>query len=317
AQHSAQLSRSPWPRPIHHHRVLRDAGNRHLVYLCFQLRPCRSLRFSLRVPKCVGSVHTFNFVAPHTFSNSNTSHPASSAHITSAPSAPTANLLSASTNIFNDSNPNLLLPPLPSPTTPNVSSIKIQSWNIDGSFILLMGCPETQHDLVEYDFNLYQETHLRPQQHDTISVPVGYAVESKTRRPKANFAKSWGGVANVFNAARVPSSKIRNDLSGPDLMVTQVGDILLFNSYLLPESSVWEGELERELCSALAASVAMAYAGGFRIIIMGDLNARTASEMPSVYDPVRISKDNKSVSPRGRFLFRLCVDYDLVLANGA
>ncbi|KAK7053853.1 hypothetical protein R3P38DRAFT_2466395, partial [Favolaschia claudopus] len=79
----------------------------------------------------------------------------------------------------------------------NLSSIKIRSWNIKGSFILLMDCPETRRELTQYDFNLYQETHLRPQQHDVVSLPSGYTVEAKSRRPKANFAKSWGGVANV------------------------------------------------------------------------------------------------------------------------
>ncbi|KAJ7701678.1 hypothetical protein B0H16DRAFT_1235348, partial [Mycena metata] len=58
-------------------------------------------------------------------------------------------------------------------------------------------------------------------------------------------------------------------------------------------------------------------AGKFKILLKGDLNARTSSNTPSANDPVRISKDDKPMSGRGRFLFRLCNDYDLVFISGA
>ncbi|KAJ7601400.1 hypothetical protein DFH06DRAFT_1408221, partial [Mycena polygramma] len=73
---------------------------------------------------------------------------------------------------------------------------------------------------------------------------------------------------------------------------------------------------ECDPCLALASSLAVAYAGGFKIILIGDLNARTASQTPSVHDPPRQSKDSKPPSSRGRFLFKICTDYDLVILNG-
>jgi hypothetical protein len=56
-------------------------------------------------------------------------------------------------------------------------------------------------------------------------------------------------------------------------MVHQIGNIVIYNVYLLPETKSWVGDLESDPCLALASSLAVAYA--FHILIMGDLNART------------------------------------------
>ncbi|KAJ7737997.1 hypothetical protein B0H16DRAFT_1214409, partial [Mycena metata] len=57
-------------------------------------------------------------------------------------------------------------------------------------------------------------------------------------------------------------------------------------------------------------------AGNFQILMLGDLNGRTNSRTPSVHDPPRQSLDDKPVSTRGRFLFKLCADYNLMIVNG-
>ncbi|KAJ7841791.1 hypothetical protein B0H14DRAFT_2586683 [Mycena olivaceomarginata] len=200
--------------------------------------------------------------------------------------------------------------------SPSASSIvNLRSWNMDRSFLLHMSSPETHSELMKYDFNLFQETHLSPHQHDAAGLPDGYSIVSRTRRPKANLGKSWGGVATISNTARVPS-KLREDLSGPDFMVHQIGNIVIYNVYLLPETKSWVGDLESDPCPALASSLAVAYAGAFHILIMGDLNARTSSQTPSVHDPLHHSLDKKPPSTRGRFLFKLCTDYNLMIING-
>ncbi|KAJ7794057.1 hypothetical protein B0H13DRAFT_2393505 [Mycena leptocephala] len=143
------------------------------------------------------------------------------------------------------------------------------------------------------------ETHLRPHQHDAARLPDGYSIVSRTRRPKANLGKSWGGVATISNTARVPS-KLREDLSGPDFMAHQIGNIVIYNVYLLPKTKSWVGDLESDPCLAVASSLAVAYAATCHILIMGDLNARTGSQTPSVHDPVRYSLDEKPPST-GKF----------------
>src|ERR1700761_9350446 len=44
--------------------------------------------------------------------------------------------------------------------------VSIYSWNINGSFNLLLSCPDLIKMFENHDIVLFQETHLRPQQHD-------------------------------------------------------------------------------------------------------------------------------------------------------
>jgi hypothetical protein len=83
----------------------------------------------------------------------------------------------------------------------NLQIVTIKCWNIGGAFSLQMSCPEFRKDLEQFDINLFSEIHLRPQQHDTVELPRGYSILSRTRGPKASFDKSWGGVAAVYRSA--------------------------------------------------------------------------------------------------------------------
>ncbi|KAJ7790714.1 hypothetical protein B0H14DRAFT_3501377 [Mycena olivaceomarginata] len=80
-------------------------------------------------------------------------------------------------------------------------------------------------------------------QHETTEPLPGYTILSRTRRPKASFGSSWGGVAIVIRAV-IPFES-RDDLSGPDVMVIQTNKHLVYNAYLLPESPQWAGVLEK------------------------------------------------------------------------
>ncbi|KAF8187340.1 hypothetical protein K438DRAFT_1972969 [Mycena galopus ATCC 62051] len=123
-----------------------------------------------------------------------------------------------------------------------------------------------------------------------------------------------GAVLRQSLTARIPS-KLREELCGPNFMVQQIGDILVFNVYLLPETSIWAGELECDHCLALTSSIALADNGRFQILIMGDLNGRTGNRTVSALDTFRNSLD-QTISTRGRFLLKLCGDYHLMTLNG-
>lgn len=137
-----------------------------------------------------------------------------------------------------------------------------------------MSCPDLRKYLENFDVNLFQETHLRPQQHDSIVVPRWYTLISRTRRPKVSFQKSWGGTAILIRSG-IPF-KHREDLSAPDFMVILINKHLIYNAYLLPENTPWAGALDKEPCEALGGSPALAYNAGFDDSLPGDLNARTA-----------------------------------------
>jgi exonuclease III len=159
-----------------------------------------------------------------------------------------------------------------------------------------MSCPEFRKTIQMYYINLFQETHLRPHQHDTIDLPPGYSILSRTRRPKVSFDQSWGGVAIVYRSEL--KLKPREDLSGPDFLVIQLGNILIYNVYIYPESTQWAGVLENDPCEALAASLALAFTAHFLVALLGDLNARTAEMLANLLDPPRTSMDKETRTTR-------------------
>ncbi|KAJ6560960.1 hypothetical protein B0H10DRAFT_1966763 [Mycena sp. CBHHK59/15] len=133
-------------------------------------------------------------------------------------------------------------------------------------------------------------------EHNTIEVPHGYRLLSRTRRPKACFGKSWGGVVAIVR--QWLPVQYREDFSGPDFMVLQLHCLLLYNIYLLPEGSMWAGILDSDPCNGLTGSLSLAYMAGYDIALMGDANARTASEIADPLDLTRVSMDKGPVSQR-------------------
>jgi hypothetical protein len=92
--------------------------------------------------------------------------------------------------------------------------------------------------------------------------------------------------------------KPREDLSGPDFLVIQLGNILIYNVYIYPESTQWAGVLENDPCEALAASLALAFTAHFLVALLGDLNARTAEMLANLLDPPRTSMDKETRTTR-------------------
>nr|GAT43214.1 predicted protein [Mycena chlorophos] len=177
-----------------------------------------------------------------------------------------------------------------------------------------MSRPDFRATLSSFDINLLQETHLRPNQHQSVSLMNGYSIISRTRRPNASFAQSWGGVV-VIAKASLPL-RCRDDLSGPDFLVLQMNNVLIFNIYLAPENSESLEKLEKDPCDTLESLLILARNAGFWIVILGDINARTASVVANIlYDPPRASPDPKT-STRGRWWCRLLNYQDMVILNG-
>ncbi|PBK58347.1 hypothetical protein ARMSODRAFT_1028332 [Armillaria solidipes] len=201
------------------------------------------------------------------------------------------------------------------PVTPTRDTkVTIHSWNINGDFVAKMICPKFQCLLARYNINFFQETHLRPDQHLTIPLPHNYKILSRVRPTSLTFDDPWGGIAIVISH-RI-QYQVREEFSGPDFLVIQVGNSLLYCTYLLPESSDWStSTLTDDPCDCLAASLVRARHAGFNIIILGDLNARTGNRRVSPTHPVRISVDKK-VSTQGCWLLQLLKDTDMVLLNG-
>ncbi len=161
-------------------------------------------------------------------------------------------------------------------TCARVKTLKIHSWNINGCFLLKLDCPEFAEDVMSYDINLFQETHLCPDQHLTVWLPRGYIIYSRVRRPSLSFDKSWGGVAAIVAADL--DVIYHEDLSGKDFMVLQIGNRLIYNTYILPETMDWTMYLESDPLQSLASSLIRAIEGNFEVMFAGDPNSRTGSK---------------------------------------
>ncbi|KAJ6450876.1 hypothetical protein C8R45DRAFT_946489 [Mycena sanguinolenta] len=100
-------------------------------------------------------------------------------------------------------------------------------------------------------------------------------------------------------------------------MVLQLNRTLIYNVYLLPESTQWTGVLGKDPWEALAASIALAYTAHIPVMILGDLNARTAALLAKFLDPPRTSMDTGRVTARGKWLCEVFKHYSVVFISGA
>jgi hypothetical protein len=166
-----------------------ELGRRLLGPRC-TLPVCRNLRGA---PKCLRAAHS----SLPTHSSAALARPSSHVHLFTHILPPTQNV-SATTPSHSPSSIRPSTYPLD-----NTRIISIHSWNIRCAFPLQMSCPIFREDLEKYDINLLPETHLRPQQEDTVELPHGYSTLSRTRKPRLSLDKSWGGVAAVFQNSNI------------------------------------------------------------------------------------------------------------------
>ncbi len=209
----------------------------------------------------------------------------------------------------------VLLPSMDELVIPaRVTKVTIHSWNINGDFVAKMICPN-------FNVYLHATTLTSFRRHISALINISqfrcHIMIRFYRAPdpqSQTFDDPWGGVAIVISH-RI-QYQVRDEFSGPDFLVIQVGNCLLYCTYLLPESADWStSTLTDDPCDCLAASLARARQAGFNVIILGDLNARTGSRRVSPIHPLRISLDKK-ISTRGRWLLQLLKDTDVVLLNG-
>ncbi|RDB15285.1 hypothetical protein Hypma_004697 [Hypsizygus marmoreus] len=85
---------------------------------------------------------------------------------------------------------------------------------------------------------LLQETHLRPDDHESLDIPLGFQVFSHTRSYNTIFLHYHGGVLALVadNLAVTP----RADLSSPDILVLELDCLVLINAYIFPEYHKWD-----------------------------------------------------------------------------
>lgn len=200
------------------------------------------------------------------------------------------------------------------PHVPIISrTISIKCWNIKGNLAANLTHPGFLSCLSNFSVNIFQESHLLPDQEDCLDIPPGYRISSIARTPSPDFNAPWGGVVAIFSNSLELS--VDTTLSGPDLLVLDLGFCLVFNIYILPNGSPWESWTSIHPRLKLAESLTLAKARDMPMVLLGDFNARTGNERVLESHPSRISVDEK-ITSQGRWLLEVASDFDLMILNG-
>ncbi len=99
-------------------------------------------------------------------------------------------------------------------------------------------------------------------------------------------------------------------------MVLQVGkNVLLYNLYILPETTDWRLYLECDPLQVLASSFVLAVEAGYKIAIVGDANARMENRVAATHHEPHLSPDVGPASTRGQWLCATLGIYNLMILN--
>lgn len=188
----------------------------------------------------------------------------------------------------------------------------IRSWNINGSTPLKIACPDIIALIEDCDILLLQETHLRKDEDLLLHLPPNYSSISTSRPVRHSLGSPRGGVAAIYKS-HLPVVKHR--ATRTDILVLEIGSLILVNAYLPPASSPTWRWLEVDPMQSLVEVLIPLLATERPLVLTGDLNARTADLRPTVEHPVRLSLDPKCNS-RGLRLLAAAREYGLSILNG-
>ncbi|KZS86661.1 hypothetical protein SISNIDRAFT_491763 [Sistotremastrum niveocremeum HHB9708] len=146
-----------------------------------------------------------------------------------------------------------------------------------------------------------------------LPLPRNFNIFARSRTLDPESRVGSGGVAIIFHSS-LPMI-CRDDLSGPDFLVCQLGLLLLATFYILPAGSDWLLRYDPSSWDRLCTLAALAASSSMQFIALGDTNARTGtlSSDPETYQ--RVSAD-RTVCARGRALLDLCKTAHWRIANG-
>jgi hypothetical protein len=187
-------------------------------------------------------------------------------------------------------------------------------WNVNGNLALKIREPTFLSFISRCDVVFLLETWLRPSQEDTLPLPRGFRFLAQSRPDNNLYGRQWGGVG-VLIRDDVPHSLVLG-VSAPDILVLDLGFCFIVGAYLPPVDSQWhtwsDVDPEQRLQEAMAYCTA---ARDRMVLVLGDLNARTASRNSSCQSSPRSSAD-PIINARGHRLLRWCDMFQLAILNG-
>ena len=185
---------------------------------------------------------------------------------------------------------------------------------MNGNLALKIRNKDFRELILGADVIFLQETWLRPSQEDSLELPQGFVLAARSRPDERTFTRQWGGVA-VIVRSDIPHSVVV-DVSTPDLLVLDMNVCFLIGAYLPPSGSYWgawtDVDPEQKLQEAIAYCCA---SKDNMVLLLGDLNARTASKSSRYPRSPRQSADS-GCNARGSRLLQWCSANHLSILNG-
>ncbi|THU97582.1 hypothetical protein K435DRAFT_796379 [Dendrothele bispora CBS 962.96] len=185
--------------------------------------------------------------------------------------------------------------------------------NVNGDLRVKLERPEFKNDFKNFDVIFYQETHLRPNEHECIQVPDGFQMFVKSRPGPKDLRRPWGGV--ITFARTELNASVRNDLSSTDILSLEIQQCILVNAYILPVNSTsWMEFTDVHPFEHLLRILIATYSMSLPVLIMGDLNARTGITQTNTAE-TRSSSDTTTCG-RGSRLLRELQSTGYSIVNG-
>ncbi|VDB97613.1 unnamed protein product [Peniophora sp. CBMAI 1063] len=193
-------------------------------------------------------------------------------------------------------------------------SISVRSWNVRKRLADFIQNEDSCLQLERYDVNFFQETGLTPGQERSLRLPRGYECIAISR-PAGILLQQGGGLAVIFREGLFEKCDLLPEYGGQDVMALDVGFAVLLNAYLPPSTSPWLQRAGVRPIAQLAEALALGDRLGKRMLLVGDLNARTASSQPQPDCPTRLSFDSVTTA-RGTELIDVLRATDTYILNG-
>ncbi|TFY78660.1 hypothetical protein EWM64_g5349, partial [Hericium alpestre] len=192
-------------------------------------------------------------------------------------------------------------------------TITITCLNVHGDVLLKLCMPSFVSWAFSRNVLVLQETHLVPEQHDSLPYLPSHSCLPFSQPASPHFRSQGGGVL-VFVCHGLPF-RARSDLCEPDIAVVDFNTFVLVTAYIPPLSSPWHAHLPILPYSCFEKVVTLCAASARPLLVLGDINVHIGLSSPSP-GPDRQSED-RILNTRGRQLLALCRSALLTIINGS
>ncbi|RDB24922.1 RNA-directed DNA polymerase from mobile element jockey [Hypsizygus marmoreus] len=198
----------------------------------------------------------------------------------------------------------------------NPRGLRLCAWNIHGNLALKIVQTDVVSFMNEHDIVVFQETWLGPTFDEALQLPPGFLLFAAPRPQASNLQPQRGGLVAVIKSS--VAAHVLQQFCAPDCLVLLLHEFVLITVYLPPITSRWEEWTDVSPEDRLFSTIpAVSQLTQKPVVVIGDLNARTASSQSLPYRRTfpRVSSDVAS-NARGMRILDMCAADSLLVLNG-